>query len=233
MQTEINLPEENCPKMPQLAHNFYPYNAELNQQMDDNIEAIDQQFDEVLKFLAQTIDDNDSTNISSSSPSSVSLSATPDSDSNSKLDPNEKGKRNSSDSAFIETVSMPSSVSFSGLNQNQQGSSSSSCAISEVSNHEASSKQTEAQKAELIRIALEKLKEANIKKLIVKAYTDDGCAKSVIIDETMKVYDVLLMLFSKNHINPSVNYCIVEYMPKFNMGFLKFSFFVFFFNFFL
>lgn len=78
--------------------------------------------------------------------------------------------------------------------------------------------QTEAQKAELIRIALEKLKEANIKKLIVKAYTDDGCAKSVIIDETMKIYDVMLMLFSKNHTKPNVNYCVVEYLPKFHMG---------------
>ncbi|CAF0777563.1 unnamed protein product [Brachionus calyciflorus] len=229
LQTEINLPEieieENCiVKMPQLmTQNFYSFNNELNYPIDNNsnnnnLEGIDQQFDEVLKFLAQTIDGNDS-NISSSSPSSASLSTTPNSDSNSesKLESNDKNKRNSSDSAFIETVSMPSSVSFSALNQNAQTSSSS---ISEVSNNGDNStkpNQNEAQKAELIRIALEKLKEANIKKLIVKAYTDDGCAKSVIIDETMKVYDVLLMLFSKNHVKPSVNYCIVEYMPKFNM----------------
>lgn len=65
---------------------------------------------------------------------------------------------------------------------------------------------------------MEKLREANIKKLIVKAYTDDGCAKSVIIDETMKIYDVMLMLFSKNHTKPTVNYSIVEYLPKFHMG---------------
>lgn len=224
MQTEINIPEENFTKMPQLADNWYAFNADMNHQIDDNIEAIDQQFDQVLKFLAQTIDDNDSTNVSSSSPSSLSFSVTPNSESNSepKMEPNEIGKRSSSDSAFTETVSMPSSGSFSGLNQNQQGSSCSSCTISEVSNQELSCKKTEAQKAELIRIALEKLREANIKKLIVKAYTDDGCAKSVIIDETMKVYDVLLMLFSKNHVNPSLNYCIVEYMPKFNMGRLKY-----------
>lgn len=227
MQSEINIPEKNCTKMPQPGHNMYAFNAEMSSQFDDNIEAIDQQFDQVLKFLAQTIDDNNCANVSSSSPSSsLSLSATPNSDSNSepKMELNENGKRSSSDSAFTETVSMPSSGSFSGLNQNQQGSSCSSCTISEVSNQETSCKQTEAQKAELIRIALEKLKEANIKKLIVKAYTDDGCAKSVIIDETMKVYDVLLMLFSKNHTKPSLNYCIVEYMPKFNMGKLKFYF---------
>lgn len=75
----------------------------------------------------------------------------------------------------------------------------------------------EAQKAEMIRIALEKLKEANIKKLIVKAYTDDGCTKSVIIDETMKCYDVMLLLFSKNHAKPTVKYSVVEYLPKFHM----------------
>ena len=73
----------------------------------------------------------------------------------------------------------------------------------------------------MIRVALEKLKEANIKKLIVKAYTDDGCTKSVIIDETMKSYDVMLLLFNKNHTKPSVKYSIVEYLPKFHMGLLK------------
>lgn len=58
-----------------------------------DIEAIDQQFDEVLKFLAQTIDENTSTtppnvptssqSTSSASPSSASLSATPNSDTHS------------------------------------------------------------------------------------------------------------------------------------------------------
>lgn len=100
----------------------------------------------------------------------------------------------------------------------------------------------EAQKAEMVKIALEKLKEANIKKviwsnfimtllfrfaklifecllkLIVKAYTDDGCAKTVIIDETMKVYDIMLILLNKNHFQPTTNYAVVEYLPKFNMS---------------
>ena len=51
----------------------------------------------------------------------------------------------------------------------------------------------------------------------MKAYTDDGCTKSVIIDETMKVYDVMLMLFNKNHTRPTVNYSVVEYLPKFHL----------------
>lgn len=65
-----------------------------------DIDAIDQQFDEVLKFLAQTIDENtnmypnapsmtthgssSNQSTSSASPSSTSLSATPNSDSNSE-----------------------------------------------------------------------------------------------------------------------------------------------------
>lgn len=71
-----------------------------DQSSKTDTEAIDQQFDEVLKFLAQTIDENSSIvqpiitgiqatgitsnqSTSSASPSSTSLSATPNSDSNS------------------------------------------------------------------------------------------------------------------------------------------------------
>ena len=77
--------------------------------------------------------------------------------------------------------------------------------------------QAEEHKAELIRIALEKLKEANIKKIIVKAYTDDGCAKSVIIDEAMRVHDVLLMLLAKNHTRPTRSHAVLEYLPELHM----------------
>jgi hypothetical protein len=34
----------------------------------------------------------------------------------------------------------------------------------------------------------------------------------------MKAYDVMLMLFSKNHTKPTINYSIVEFLPKFHMG---------------
>lgn len=238
---------------------------------DQNIEAIDQQFDEVLKFLAQTIEENNTPDLSSSSPSSMSLSATPNYDEpkndrnsnethqilnefiNSRNQINNQTNRTSSNSEFVEVASMPSSVSLGVINannryakHNQKESSSSSCSSAVLSENspnnqlqhdtgnpaiaanELGSKtlSPEQHKAELIRIALEKLKEANIKKLIVKAYTDDGCAKSVIIDETMRIYDVMLMLFSKNHVRPTVNYCIVEYLPKFNMGKIKQIFFL-------
>ena len=73
----------------------------------------------------------------------------------------------------------------------------------------------------MIRVALEKLREANIKKIIVKAFTGDGCAKSVIIDENMTVFDVILLLLNKNHARPTLNYCVVEYLSKFHMGKIK------------
>uniref|UniRef100_A0ABM0MUI7 Ras-associated and pleckstrin homology domains-containing protein 1-like n=1 Tax=Saccoglossus kowalevskii TaxID=10224 RepID=A0ABM0MUI7_SACKO len=44
-------------------------------------------------------------------------------------------------------------------------------------------------KAEKIRIALEKIKEARIKKLIIRVYTDDGSSKTVLVDENMTVRD--------------------------------------------
>ena len=260
-----------------------------NNNHTDEIEAIDQQFDEVLKFLAQSINEQTSSASASpsatSSPSSVSLaqnhqkkdrssgssssnssgigddfdspssskSKTPNDDSKQqqiKVSPHQQHKkRNSADSAFLETMSMPSSHSIATIessnknsiiksNMQQQNfinvnssSSSADCNSSEPSPVSEKSKDgivlmekslsptqmAEAQKAEMIRVALEKLKEANIKKLIVKAYTDDGCTKSVIIDETMKCYDVMLLLFSKNHTKPSVKYSVVEYLPKFHM----------------
>ena len=52
----------------------------------DEMDAIDQQFDEVLKFLAQSIDDHGSPVLSSTSLSSISLSATHNSDNNSETD---------------------------------------------------------------------------------------------------------------------------------------------------
>lgn len=223
LQTDLVIPDTNnfdfrtSPKMHFTNHNnnnnivdsfktLHEPNAS-----DESIEAIDHQFDEVLKFLAQTIDGhNSSPDISSSSPS-MSLTATPNSDTNETKSTNNlastnQNKRNSTDSAFMETISMPSSVSLAVLNSNNQhqNSSTTSCSSSAISENSPKTQtttssnpqqQSEAHKAELIRIALEKLKEANIKKLIVKAYTDDGCAKSIIIDETMKVYDVMLLLF--------------------------------------
>ncbi len=38
----------------------------------------------------------------------------------------------------------------------------------------------------------------------------------------MKIYDVMQLLYIKNHIKPTINYAVVEYLPKFHMGNLLF-----------
>ncbi len=214
-------------------------------QQPDEIDAIDEQFDQVLKFLAESIGPGDyspASHQNDSSGSSPSFNLKNDDGMSgsassgigeeflygSKSGPTQEissyptavhKKRNSTDSAFGDTISMPSSVNLNHSLAIQQNSFTSPSESSEPSPAEVSDpkKRAELLKAEQIRLALEKLKEANIKKIIVKAYTDDGCAKSVIIDETLKVYDVLLMLLNKNHRRPTLSSSVVEFLPKLSM----------------
>ena len=54
-------------------------------------------------------------------------------------------------------------------------------------------------KAEKIRLAIEKIKEASIKKIFIKVFGEDGSAKSLLVDERMTVAQVCRMLADKNH----------------------------------
>ncbi|ELU17839.1 hypothetical protein CAPTEDRAFT_106328, partial [Capitella teleta] len=72
-------------------------------------------------------------------------------------------------------------------------------------------------KEEKVRLALEKLKDANIKKLFVRAHTTDGSSKSILVDEEMTVAEIVEMLISKNHATPSVKWSIVEQLPDLHM----------------
>ena len=45
-------------------------------------------------------------------------------------------------------------------------------------------------KAEKIRLAIEKIKEASIKKIFIKVFGEDGSAKSLLVDERMTVSQV-------------------------------------------
>ena len=72
-------------------------------------------------------------------------------------------------------------------------------------------------KAENIQIAIEKIKEASIKKMYIKVFTSDGCAKSLLVDETMTVAHVTRILSEKNLVTPSPVWALVELSPELHM----------------
>merc|ERR1719209_2384613 len=52
-------------------------------------------------------------------------------------------------------------------------------------------------KNEKIKLAIEKIKEASIKKIFIKVFTTDGSAKSLLVDEKMTVGQVTRILAEK------------------------------------
>jgi hypothetical protein len=201
----------------------------------DDGKTIDEQFEDVLKMISESIDT--SISINTSSPiSNISSSTSPSNDScsgdafNAFKSRNRANyllaetKRNSSDSAFSDTPSLPSNLSLNlnPMHGRMQTTPKLNSHMNQSQTKEYLNQTSEIDdKAEKIRIALEKLKEANIKKLIVKAYTDDGCTKSILIDQTMQSYEIMLTFLGKMHVQPTVKHCIIEVLPKLHMGTLK------------
>ena len=72
-------------------------------------------------------------------------------------------------------------------------------------------------KAEKIKLAIEKIKEASIKKLFIKVFTADGSAKSLLIDEKMTVSHVTRILAEKNHVKLDPKWTLVELVPELYM----------------
>ncbi|XKL67953.1 hypothetical protein PGB90_003444 [Kerria lacca] len=108
------------------------------------------------------------------------------------------------DSAFSDSVSLISSES----------STSSSTAPSTHNNQITS---VDDNKAEKIKLALQKMKEANVKKLFVKVFGKDGSAKSLLVDENMKCGYVMKLLADKHHMSVSPRWGLVEYLPELYM----------------
>lgn len=79
----------------------------------------------------------------------------------------------------------------------------------------------ESSKAEKIRLALQKMKEASVKKLFIKVFNDDGGAKSLLVDEGMRCSYVMRLLADKHHINLGPRWGLVEHLPDLHMGMLK------------
>ncbi|KAL3282307.1 hypothetical protein HHI36_005496 [Cryptolaemus montrouzieri] len=113
------------------------------------------------------------------------------------------------DSAFSDTVSMLSSES--------SASSGGSAGTKPQSLHLQSQDDATRIKAEKIRMAMEKIKEANIQKLFVKVFTVDGSAKSLLVDEKMLCSYVTRLLADKNHVQMDPKWAIVENLPDLYM----------------
>ncbi|XP_061613507.1 amyloid beta A4 precursor protein-binding family B member 1-interacting protein isoform X2 [Phyllopteryx taeniolatus] len=82
-----------------------------------------------------------------------------------------------------------------------------------------SMEEIEAQiKAEKIKLALEKLKEAKVKKLVVKVRMNDGSSKTLMVDERQKVRDVLGNLCEKTHCDCNVDQSLCETNAQLQLG---------------
>jgi len=55
-------------------------------------------------------------------------------------------------------------------------------------------------------------------KLLVRTYNDDGSTKSILVDDSMSIRDVLFVLVHKNHREPNIDYALVEILPDLHMG---------------
>uniref|UniRef100_A0A672ZBD3 Amyloid beta A4 precursor protein-binding family B member 1-interacting protein n=1 Tax=Sphaeramia orbicularis TaxID=375764 RepID=A0A672ZBD3_9TELE len=69
-------------------------------------------------------------------------------------------------------------------------------------------------KADKIKLALEKLKEAKVKKLVVKVLMNDGSSKTLMVDERQTVREVLDNLFEKTHCDCNVDWSLCETNPE-------------------
>ncbi|XP_060920012.1 amyloid beta A4 precursor protein-binding family B member 1-interacting protein [Labrus mixtus] len=72
-------------------------------------------------------------------------------------------------------------------------------------------------KADKIKLALEKLKEAKVKKLVVKVLLTDGSSKTLMVDERQNVREVLDNLFEKTHCDCSVDWSLCETNYELNL----------------
>ncbi|XP_022237619.1 ras-associated and pleckstrin homology domains-containing protein 1-like isoform X2 [Limulus polyphemus] len=119
------------------------------------------------------------------------------------------------DSAFSDNVSMLSSESSasSGVGANRSDVSSQNIygRPGHVPQTSQSSQDDQARiKSEKIKLAMEKIQESNIKKVFIRAYTDDDSTKSLLVDERMNIAHVCRLLAEKNHTKMDLHWAVVE-----------------------
>lgn len=121
------------------------------------------------------------------------------------------------DSAFCDNLSLLSSCSAGSSNKTDQSKKSSGVSSSASHKQGHKSDQDAKIKAEKIKIAIEKIKEASVKKLFIKVFTSDGSAKSLLVDEKMTVGQVTRILAEKNHVALDPKWALVELVPDLYM----------------
>ncbi|XP_043270695.1 amyloid beta A4 precursor protein-binding family B member 1-interacting protein isoform X3 [Venturia canescens] len=129
---------------------------------------------------------------------------------------NDGGMRTDSpdnDSAFSDTVSMLSSESSaSSSGSGHKPPQTAMHTVPQQQSHQLMDAAGRA-KAEKIRLALEKMREASVQKLFIKAFTLDGSGKSLLVDEGMSVAHVCRLLADKNHVAMDPKWAVVEHLP--------------------
>uniref|UniRef100_A0A667X2T2 Ras association (RalGDS/AF-6) and pleckstrin homology domains 1 n=1 Tax=Myripristis murdjan TaxID=586833 RepID=A0A667X2T2_9TELE len=72
-------------------------------------------------------------------------------------------------------------------------------------------------KAEKIRVALEKIKEAQVKKLVIRVHLSDESSKTMMVDERQTVRQVVDSLLDKSHCGFSPDWSLVETINELQM----------------
>ncbi|XP_065818001.1 ras-associated and pleckstrin homology domains-containing protein 1-like isoform X1 [Labrus bergylta] len=72
-------------------------------------------------------------------------------------------------------------------------------------------------KADNIRVALEKIKEAQVKKLVIRVHLSDESSKTMMVDERQTVRQVLDSLLEKSHCGYSPDWSLVEEINELQM----------------
>ncbi|XP_050924718.1 ras-associated and pleckstrin homology domains-containing protein 1a isoform X10 [Lates calcarifer] len=83
--------------------------------------------------------------------------------------------------------------------------------------HSTEEEQAAKLKAENIRVALEKIKEAQVKKLVIRVHLSDESSKTMMVDERQTVRQVLDSLLEKSHCGYSPDWSLVETINELQM----------------
>ena len=174
------------------------------------LSVLESQFEEEIKQTESQ--PSTSTITKSSQPSPVASVGSNGSIENKKTQNNSKSRTESpdTDSAFCDNLSVLSSCSTSDAKSGSSG-------LSSTTSTPVTEDQEAKIKAEKIKLAIEKIKEANVKKLFIKVFTSDGSAKSLLVDEKMSVNHVTRILAEKNHIKLDPRWTLVELIPDLYM----------------